>query len=147
MNILIKRIDQKEHLFTTIGDWRFDEKGDLIILVSKMSDWRYEATVIVHELIEYFICKNLNVTLEQCDAFDSLFEQEYKLGIQPLTAEPGFDKRCPFHKGHLFGSFMERIMITILGASWKSYVEECYQLMGITEKVKYPILNFIQFWK
>lgn len=131
MNINIEIIPQKEHRFTTIGDWWVDENGNLQVKISKMADWRYEIAVLFHELIEFFICKHLGITTEECDEFDAFYETQYEQGIIDRSKEAGFDKRCPYRKGHIWGARFERMIVFLLGASWKKYIKDCDDLMQI----------------
>ena len=131
MNINLKIIPQDEHRFTTIGDWWVDEKGVLQMRISKMADWRYEVAVLFHELIEFFVCKHLGIETKECDEFDLFYETQYEKGLIDRSKEAGFDKRCPYQKGHRWGARFERLIIWILGASWKKYLADCNRLMNI----------------
>ena len=129
MNIVIKSIPQAEHRFTTIGDW-WEEGDSLQVRITEM-DWRYQFAVLFHELIEFSMCKARGITTAECDSFDALFETEYESGKWPKSVEAGFDSRCPYRKGHIWGSRLERIVIFLLGASWNDYLKTCDNLMGI----------------
>lgn len=133
MNINILSIEQRDHRFTTIGDWWEDDAGILQIRITKMP-WRFEVAVLFHELIEFFICKADGIKTKECDEFDALFEREYESGIWPKSVEAGFDKRCPYRKGHVWGSRFERVTIWVLGASWREYCDFTDNLMGVTER-------------
>lgn len=130
MNIDIRFIPHAQHRFTTIGHW-FVENGTLVIHVSEEICWQNKIAVIFHELIEAGICISKGITTEQCDAFDEVFEQEYERGVWPKSVEAGFDPRCPYRKGHVWGSRFERIVIFLLGANWKECNRECDILMGV----------------
>jgi len=133
MRINIKFIDQKDHKFTTIGHW-FEtyEHGDVIlnIQISKMF-WKYQMAVLFHELIEVAICQSKNIHTVECDIFDAMFETEYEAGVWPKSVEAGFDKRCPYRVGHIWGSRFERVVIWLLGAKWRDYTDATNKLMGV----------------
>lgn len=130
MKIQIDFIPHSQHRFTTIGHWFF--KGDtLFIQISQEISWKNKIAVLFHELIEATICLADGVTTEECDAFDELFEKEYAEGKWPKSVEAGFDKRCPYRRGHIWGSRSERVIIWLLRGSWKELNEECDKLMGV----------------
>jgi hypothetical protein len=122
--------------FTTLGYWWFDEpqnKGTLNIEVVKLSDWRFEAAVWGHELIEILYCKIVGVTTEQADEFDAMYERGYANGSIPKSREPGHDPKCCYHWGHMMGVAWEHICVYGTFASWSRYLAECDKLMGIEQ--------------
>lgn len=130
MNIQIQFIPHKNHRHTTIGYWQFIG-DDLIIQISEEISWKNKIIVLFHELIEAAICKSNGITTEECDAFDDLFELEYEQGIWPKSVEAGFDKRCPYRKGHIWGTRFECIVIWLLDGNKKELDAECDKLMGV----------------
>jgi hypothetical protein len=135
MSVVIKLIDQSEHKHTTVGTWTLDpQTGDIVILVSKMSDWRFEQAVIGHERKEVFWCKANGITQAECDAWDDQYEKLYKSGAVPPSYEPGEDPNCPYHRGHMLGIIEEIATIIDTGANWRDYNNECDELMGIGGK-------------
>jgi len=129
MQIDIRFIPHSQHRFTTIGHW-FVENDTLTIQISDEICWQNKIAVIFHELIEAGICVSKGITTEECDAFDALFEHEYELGIWPKSVEAGFDKRCPYRKGHIWGSRLEKLVLFLIGANRKECDAECDKLMG-----------------
>lgn len=127
--ILIKAIDHKNQRYETVGDWRFEQTiqdGEcLIILVSKMSDWRYEILIVIHELIEVFLCRHSGVNQKQVDKFDMAFEKRRKKGN---ADEPGDSPKAPYRFQHCVATGVERIVAAILGVCWKTYEEEINSL-------------------
>lgn len=101
-----------------MGDWQWTEGGDLSIRVSEMGDWRYNAAVAVHELVEVLLCKQDGVTEASVDAFDMAYEKARPEGD---LSEPGDDPACPCAKQHCFATAVERMLIAALGVSWKEY--------------------------
>jgi len=130
MKIIVQFIPHSQHKYTTIGYW--EVKGDyLIIQISEEICWENRIAVLFHELIEVVICISKGITTEECDAFDKLFEEEYTRGIWPKSVEAGFDKRCPYRKGHIWGTRFERLVLFLIGADKKRCDAECNKLMGI----------------
>ncbi len=129
MKIDIQFIPHSQHKFTTIGHW-FVDNDTLTIQISEEICWPNKIAVLFHELIESCMCISKGITTEECDAFDEIFEREYELGIWPKSVEAGYDPRCPYRRGHIWGSRFERVVIFLLGASWKDCNAECDKLMG-----------------
>ncbi len=135
MRITIRAIPHADHRYATVGDWQFDEvpsvaagEDPLCILhikVSQLSDWRREALVAVHELVEALICKHANVTTEQVDEFDMNFEATRKDGDD---SEPGDDPAAPYYKEHQIATGIERLLATQLGVCWRDYEYELNSL-------------------
>jgi hypothetical protein len=130
MDLTIDFIPHKDHQFTTIGHW-FEDADGLHIQISRELNWKFQVAVLFHELIEVFMCEAQGVKTPECDVFDALFESEYERGVWPKSVEAGMDKRCPYRKGHIWGRRFERLVIFLLGASWREYGDACDELLGI----------------
>lgn len=125
MNVKIEIIPHDQQRYPTVGDWFFDENGDLTIKVSKLSDWRREMLIAVHELAEVLICKQQGITQESVDAFDKEYEANR---TEDNLNEPGDEPTAPYVKQHCIATGIERILAAELGVSWKEYEEELEQL-------------------
>lgn len=119
MKITIETIPHKEQRYETVGDWYFEENGDLHIKVSQFGDWRSPALVAVHELIEVLICKHHGIDQKAVDEFDMKFKGE---------GEPGDDPNAPYATEHCFATGIERLLAGALGLKWKIYEEELNEL-------------------
>lgn len=121
MNVKIEVIPHDTHRYPTVGDWFYEPDGNLVIRVSKLSDWRREMLIAIHELAEVLLCKNDCVTQAEVDDFDKAFEAKR----QPDNdEEPGDDPHAPYVKQHCVATGIERIMAAQLGVCWKEYEEE-----------------------
>ena len=96
--------------------------------VSKLSDWRYEALVLVHELVEYIITKHKDISLDSITKFDIEYEEariskiKAKCGCKPTKdSEPGDDKHAPYYKAHQFATKVEKLLARLIGVNWKEY--------------------------
>jgi hypothetical protein len=116
MNVKIETIPHDQQRYPTVGDWLFDNNGDLVIHVSELSDWRLEMLVAVHELVEVLICKHRGISQEAVDAFDMKFEDKEN--------EAGDDPSAPYVREHCLATSVERLLAAELGVSWKKYEEE-----------------------
>ena len=124
MKIIIETIPHKKQRYPTVGDWYF-KKGVLHIRVSKMSSWKNEMLVAVHELVEVLLCKDRGITTAQVDAFDKAFEKKRKPGNED---EPGDDPKAPYRKEHFFATNIERLMAAELRVDWAKYDQEIMDL-------------------
>ena len=118
MNIRIETIEHNEQRYETCGDWMFDEKGDLLIRVSSMKNWKYELLIALHELVEVVLCKDRGITDDVVCAFDKAFEEKRALGN---VDEPGDDSLAPYKKEHFFATNIERLMSEEISVDWKEY--------------------------
>jgi hypothetical protein len=127
--VKIVTIDHSSQRYPSVGDWQFEESVQdgttLVIRVSKMSDWRYEFLVALHELVEVALCSWGGVTQKQVDKFDIDFEKKRKPGN---VDEPGDDIRAPYRFQHGIASGVERIAGAILGVDWNKYADEVENL-------------------
>lgn len=117
MKIIIETIPHKDQRYETVGDW-FWEDGDLRIRVSELGNWKYEACVAVHELVEVLLCKSDGVQQQDVDAFDMQYEKDRQEGDE---SEPGDDNLAPYRKQHCVATGVERVLAAELGLSWKEY--------------------------
>ena len=124
MNVTIQIIPHKDHRYSTCGDWYF-EGDSLVIKVSKLSDWRLEMLVAIHELAEVLICKHRVITTASVDAFDKAFEAARTPDNED---EPGDEPTAPYVKEHCIATGIERIMAAELDVSWKDYEAELSKL-------------------
>lgn len=90
----------------------------LHIKVSELGDWRYNALIAVHELVEVLKCKHDGVTQEQVDAFDIAYEKNRP---EAVDSEPGDSPDAPYRQQHCLATGIERIMAAALGVDWDSY--------------------------
>ena len=120
MNVKIETIPHDQHRYPTVGDWYF-EGDDLVIKVSKLSDWRREMLIAIHELAEVLLCKQRGISAESVDAFDKAFEASRS---PDNDDEPGDEPDAPYVKEHCIATGIERIMAAELGVSWKDYEQE-----------------------
>jgi len=125
MKITIESIPHEKQRYPTVGDWQFDDEGNLTIRVSKLSNWRREALVAVHELVEVLLCKHEGITQESVDEFDKQFES-----TRPPDNfdEPGDDPSAPYVKQHCTATGIERLLAAQLGVNWKEYEQELERL-------------------
>lgn len=121
LKINIQTIPHDDQRYETCGDWWYDDDDVLQIRVSDLGDWRYEALVAVHELVECVLCKHAGVKQEQVDEFDIQYELMRSKGYHEPEDEPGDDPKAPYSYQHCVATGVERILATLLGVTWKVY--------------------------
>jgi hypothetical protein len=112
-SIHVRFIPQSWHDYDTCGNWQVGEDGSVLILVSQMSDPRYQQLVAVHELVECLACIADGVTQEMVDAFD--------MGPGSDLDEPGNSPEAPYHHQHMMATEVEKRLAAALHVNWDDY--------------------------
>lgn len=120
MKITIETIPHEKQRYPTVGDWEWIDNESLSIRVSELGDWRYNALVAIHELVEVLKCKHDGVTQESVDKFDIEYE---KSRAEDDDSEPGDSPQSPYKEQHCLATGIERILASALGVDWKDYDE------------------------
>lgn len=119
--VRIEVIPHQEQFYETVGDWRWDESGILVLRVSSTGDWRYEMLVAVHELIEAVLCKHEEISQSEVDDWDIKFEKERKEGKRNDYEEPGDDINAPYFHQHQYATKVEKDLAQRLCVTWADY--------------------------
>lgn len=127
MRINIQTIPHAKQRYETVGDY-WVKDGVLEIRVSELPDWRYELLVAIHELAEYYFCKNDGVSERSIYRFDVKYENARARGKYTSDQEPGDDPDAPYTKQHQFATIIERTAAMALGVSWGKYNAACVSL-------------------
>jgi hypothetical protein len=120
LNIDIKTQPSNKMRYPTAGDYYEDRYGTHI-RVADMGCWEYEALVVAHELVEYFIIKFQGIPIRVIDAWDIQFEKERDMGIHGPDDEPGEGLGCPYAIAHSIASGVERILGAMIGVDFDTY--------------------------
>jgi hypothetical protein len=128
MKINIETIPHGDQRYPTVGDYWDDEAGIVQVRVSDMKDWRYEALVVVHELIEMFLTKARDIAETDISEFDVRFERSRSEGL--VTGEPGDHVNAPYRREHFFATSLERLLCAELGVDWFEY-DRVVESLGI----------------
>lgn len=118
MNIHVEIIPHDQQRYPTVGDWLFNDKGDLYVKVSALGNPDYETTVAVHEIIEAALCRKRGITAGIVDQFDKAFEANRAEGNDD---EPGDDPLAPYKEEHFFATNIERLLSQEFGFDWHTY--------------------------
>jgi hypothetical protein len=123
MDIHIKVIPESEQRAEVNGaDWFFDDKGDLQVRVSPMSDWRREVLLGIHEAVEAIMCRHNGVTQQQVDAFDLEYDKTHTFDVNA-----GDEPAAPYVREHCLATAIERILCAELDVNWLQYDTELAQ--------------------
>ena len=99
----------------------FLEDGTLWVRVSDMGDWKAEALVAAHEILEAILCKISGVAESDVMAFDIKFEKERGEGKHGPNDEPGNAEDAPYRSQHGWASIAERFMAKLMGVDFDEY--------------------------
>ncbi len=86
--------------------------------VSQFGNEYEQLAVILHELIEAFLCQKRGIKWKDIDNFDKKYEKNRKEGD---LSEPGNDPKAPYYREHRFAENLERQLIHELGIDWFKY--------------------------
>lgn len=125
MDVNLRTIPHESHRYETIGDYFELPDGKVQIQVSNLGDWKMEALIQFHELVEFLMCRANGVTHDEIDQFDHEYEQN-----RPNNdfSEPGDDPNAPYRYEHLVATGMEKILAAQLGVKWDEYEKACNSL-------------------
>jgi len=110
--IHFKIIPHKKMRYDTSGDYWFARKI-LQFRVSLLKCADYQFMVLIHELVEWYLCARKGVTPKMIDAFD--------FANQHLEGKQGDDKKAPYHNQHKFADKIERLLCKEMKLNWKKY--------------------------
>ena len=162
MKFYIETIDHKDQRYPTVGDWctgflyddnygggnvvsGIDKDGKyLVIRVSEVGDWRMEALVGIHELVEAILCIDKGISQESVDEFDIAFEKARSLAENNVAAdtiayagygvnidsEPGDHPAAPYHIQHGYATAVERMLCAAMNIPWATYESRLKELDG-----------------
>lgn len=135
--VVIRTIPHEEQRYPTAGDWiteeEGEEKGTVDLRVSKLPDERLEFLVAIHELIEWFLCKEHTVHAKNVTNFDTWFEEHKNEMAEHGLEEPGDSPQAPYYNEHRFASAIERLLAHELNVDWREYEQAIDKLSHPTE--------------
>lgn len=122
--INVEVVPKEKQRYATLGDyWTVPGTVDMdIYKVSDMKNEAYHVAILVHELVEYELCKKVGITEEDITEFDKWFEAE------GLEGEPGDHLRSPYRKQHRAATEVENMVIKAFGLEWDDYEKACEEM-------------------
>jgi len=119
--IIIQIIPHKNQRYDTAGDY-WEDGHTWNFRISDMKDWESELLCAMHELTEKILCKKRNITDAQIDSFDT---SKYAMKL----SDPGLSKKAPYHKEHMIGMKIERILCKELKKKWNLHNDNYRKLV------------------
>lgn len=117
--INIKFIEGKEQRYPTCGDyWETDSSYEFRI--TKQDNPKHNMLILIHELVEAYLCKSRGIKFEDIDAFDIEWNRQFIEGVE-LSDEPGNEEDCLYAKEHRFAENIERQLAHEAGLEWFNY--------------------------
>jgi hypothetical protein len=111
--------------YDTAGDWQIDADGNITVTIMDTGIDDYNFLLILHELVESYLCRESGITTEVVDQYD----------LSSTTVDPGDATDCPYHEQHTAAVVIEKILSWILRVNWQDYEETLLQ--GDDEVVDY----------
>ena len=120
LRIQARTIKHSQQRFPTVGDYWNNGYVDKF-RISDLDNWRMEVLVLIHEMVEYYICLHRGIEEPDILEFDKNFEEEREQGLHGPEDEPGHDIHAPYHKEHVFAEKIEKLLAEELGVNWEEY--------------------------
>lgn len=118
MKITIEVIPHNQQRYNTPGDWQYDtaQTGrDISIKVSSCENPYHELLLMIHELVEAWLCQRQGITSESVDQFDMKFSGRI---------EPGDLPEASYHHQHALASAIEEDTSVRLEVDFAAYEDE-----------------------
>lgn len=115
MDVRIQTIPHSAQRYPTVGDWYFKHQNVLKVNVSELDSRDFEFLIMVHELVEAYLCLKHGVREEDVDEFDKAFVPTAEI------VEPGASPAAPYHKEHIFATGIEKQLAAELEIDWEVY--------------------------
>jgi hypothetical protein len=111
----IRFVPPADMRYDTVGDWQV-VGGTLKITVADPPGAPATSGLLIaiHELVEAVLCLATGVTEEQVDAWDQTYHGDYE-------DEPGADPAAPYHREHMMGELVERLVAFALFVDWNAH--------------------------
>lgn len=113
MRIEFKTVDPAAMRYPTAGDWEWLPDGALKLTVPDYGTSDQSALlVLIHELVEAFLCKRDGVSEESVTKFDV---------ENPTLEEPGDDPSAPYHHQHQIAMALEASLAAAMQVNWDKH--------------------------
>lgn len=122
--ISVQVIPHEAQAYETVGNYSTVD-GCLTVQVSNMGNRDFEFLVVIHELVEAYLCRRRGITDEAITEFDIAFEAARKPGN---LSEPGDSRDACYNNEHCVATAVERLVCSALGLSWQDYEEAVQRL-------------------
>lgn len=108
--------------YPDLGDWLVNaDNSPALICAADTGDDRSNLAILLHEIVESFICFLTGVREEAVTEFDRKWFAEHPESDE----EPGNDRSAPYHMAHLIATRYERDFCDQIGLMWSVHEENC----------------------
>ena len=114
MQFILQSIEHKDQRYDTVGDWTVGPRGEYTISVSNHLVQDEQFLIMLHEMIEAYLCTGDNITQQQVDEFDLQWLKDHA-GPKYENDEPGDDPKAPYGKQHRKAMIIEHLVANMLG--------------------------------
>lgn len=119
METTLTKTNTREVRCNQAGDWWNKDDETTMANSVPMSDERSEFAVLIHELVEAFLCRYAGVTEQSVLNHDVMFEKERADGLHDEWVEAGDDPRAPYKDQHFVATTIERILCVAMKLPWE----------------------------
>lgn len=127
--------DIKDHRYRSIDDWwdphEWTEELRFKTVVADMGNPDYNFLVLLHAMVEQYLCYRHGVTDKEVTKFDT--------GIGKDLDEPGADTRAPYYAEHEIATEVEVIVSAALNVDWVEYEKTEDKVIKRWKKNEYRI--------
>lgn len=121
--------DMKSQRYESIDDWFdpwvIDKDAYFRTLVADTGNIDYNFLVLLHAMIEQYLCYRHGVSDEKVTKWDL---------DNPELDDPGSHHDAPYHSEHMAAENIERAMAYFLKVDWKKYEKEIYKTLSRYDK-------------
>ena len=124
ISLVVPNEEIKQRAGFTGADWWFSEEGNLQVrIAAEISKPEWCNALMLHEIFEAVICKQMGITVKQIDDFDREYEKGD--GCYNHSLDAGDSKGCPYSVPHSLATAPERIYAAMVpGFCWREY-DDC----------------------
>ncbi|RPI19702.1 MAG: hypothetical protein EHM58_00420 [Ignavibacteriae bacterium] len=100
------------------GDILKDADGTINIQIQELNNDDYEFLLAIHCLIENKLIEKRKIKITDIEDFEKSYYSNSK--ISGSQDDPGDEPDSPYHKEHIFATYIEMLIAKELNLSWKS---------------------------
>lgn len=108
------------------GDWWYRDGEISVAVLQNCYPPESELAIMIHELVEAFLCQRDGVPDNVVVAFDEMFEAEREQGQHKHDAEPGDAPESPYRYQHQMATHVEKAVCLALGLRWEEHEKAIY---------------------
>lgn len=119
-DINIKFIDGKDQRYPTCGDY-WETETSYEFRITKQTHTDKNILIVLHEMIEFFVCGYRDIAEQEITNFDLMWEQGPKLEDEPGNCKELNGIINPYYREHRFSENIERQVALEIDIDWQEY--------------------------